>query len=128
MSEENDHAQHWFRGHPPMCSRLICPHMSHLRQNSVNKHRHYLLCLAYLPLTCPLPSQPGVGQLQQERINYTGATAGAGEAQRIRGRERRRPPRQRASRDLDGGGEGALFVCKCGGLAFISTGGVRRPP
>lgn len=28
----------------------------------------YLLCLAYLPLTCPLPSHPGVGQLQTRGI------------------------------------------------------------
>ncbi len=35
----------------------------------------YLLCLAYLPLTCPLPSHPGVGQLQTREIINTRLTS-----------------------------------------------------
>ena len=33
----------------------------------------YLLCRAYFPLTWPLPSQPGVGQLQEEGTGHSGA-------------------------------------------------------
>lgn len=55
----------------PRWSPFIVPTSHSARRE---KPRPYLLCLAYFPLTWPLPSQPGVGQLQEERMGHSGAT------------------------------------------------------
>lgn len=35
--------------------------------------RSYLRCLAYFPLTWPLPSHPGIGQLRRNRASQPGS-------------------------------------------------------
>ena len=47
-------------------------------RGSEPRPRPYLLCRAYFPLTWPLPSQPGVGQLQEERTGHSSAPWMAG--------------------------------------------------
>lgn len=50
---------------------LLRPSPAGQRNNRVITRRPYLRCRAYFPLTWPLPSQPGVGQLRRTQVRGT---------------------------------------------------------